>query len=250
MPRFQVIGFDADDTLWHNEKYYIEAQSRFRDIVGRYGPPGGIDDELHRTEMRNLEHYGYGIKGYALSMIETAVRLSGGMVSGQEVMKIISIARDLLDARVELLDHASSVIPLLSREFPLMLVTKGDLRDQESKIERSGLSKYFRHVEILSNKGPENYRGLLRRHGIPPEQFVMVGNSLRSDIWPVLQLGGAAIYVPHHFTWAHEAAEPPASTHPGYHAVEHLGLLPGLLERLDDRRGLVASPGAPRSGSS
>jgi len=250
MPRFQAIGFDADDTLWHNEKYYIEAQSRFHKVVRRYGTTEGIDDELQRVEMRNLEHFGYGIKGYALSMIETAVHLSGGMVSGQEVMGIISIAKDLLDARVDLLDHASSVIPLLSRSFPLMLVTKGDLRDQESKIERSGLSKYFRHVEILSNKGQENYRALLRRHGIPPGQFVMVGNSLRSDIWPVLELGGAAIYVPHHFTWAHEAAEPPASTHPGYHAIEHLGLLPGLLERLDDGRGLAASPGAPMPGSS
>ena len=232
MLRFQVVAFDADDTLWHNEKYYVEAQSGFRDVVGSFATPEVIDRELQQAEMRNLPLYGYGIKGFALSMIETAVRLSDGKVPGPDVMRIIRLARDLLDAGVELLDHASAVIPLLARSFPLMLVTKGDLRDQESKIARSGLSEYFRHVEILSGKEQGNYAALLRRHGVPAEKFIMVGNSLRSDIWPVLRLGAAAVYVPHHFAWAHEAAEPPAPTHPGYHAIEHLGFLPDLLERL------------------
>jgi putative hydrolase of the HAD superfamily len=187
--------------------------------------------------MRNIEHYGYGIKGYALSMIETAVHLSEGHISGPEVMKIIVIARDQLDAPLELLDHAERIIPLLSGTFPLMLVTKGDLRDQESKIARSGLAKYFRHIEILSNKKPEDYRALLGRHGIRAQRFLMVGNSLRSDIWPVLGVGASAVYVPHHLTWEHEAAAEPSSTHPGYATVEHLGLLPDLLERLDGRIG-------------
>ena len=235
MPRFQMLGFDADDTLWHNEKYYVQSQARFRELLGRYCGPEAIDGELHRTEMRNIERYGYGIKGYALSMIETAVRLSEGRVSGPDVMKIIMIARDLLDAPMELLDHADRIIPLLASSFPLMLVTKGDLRDQESKIARSGLAKHFRHVEILSNKKPQDYRALLERHGIRAQRFLMVGNSLRSDIWPVLDVGGSAVYVPHHLTWEHEAAAEPSSTHPGYATVEHLGLLPGLLERLDGR---------------
>ena len=237
MPRFQVIAFDADDTLWHNEKHYIEAQSRFRDTVGSYGAPETIDKELHDVEMRNLPQYGYGIKGFALSMIETAVRLSAGKVTGTDVTRIITIARDLMGAGVELLDHASTVIPLLSRSFPLMIVTKGDLLDQESKILRSGLAEHFRNVEILSSKERGNYAALLLRHGFRAEQFVMVGNSLRSDIWPVLELGATAIYVPHHFTWAHESAEPPAPTHPGYYTIEHLGFLPGLLEQLGRRTG-------------
>jgi putative hydrolase of the HAD superfamily len=235
MPRFEMIGFDADDTLWHNEKHYVESQARFSDLLGRYGTPESILGALHRTEMQNLELYGYGMKGFALSMIETAVQLSNGNVSGAEIMKIIAIARDLLHAPLQLLDHAERIIPLLASSFPLMLVTKGDLRDQETKVTRSGLGKYFRHVEILSDKGPENYRALLERHGIGAERFLMVGNSLRSDIWPVLALGASAVYVPHHFLWAHEAAEEPPLTHPGYHSIGHLGELPDLLERLNGR---------------
>jgi len=233
MPRFEMIGFDADDTLWHNERHYVEAQSSFRKLLVRYCAPDLIDDELHRTEMRNLDQYGYGIKGYALSMIETAIQLSEGKVSGEDVRNIINIARDLLEANVELLDHAAETIPLLASSYPLMLITKGDLRDQESKIMRSGLAKYFRQIEILSNKRNENYRTLLTRHQIRPDSFLMVGNSLRSDIWPVLEIGASAVYVPHHFTWVHEVAELPPLHHPGFHSIEHLGLLPRLLQQLD-----------------
>jgi putative hydrolase of the HAD superfamily len=233
MPRFQMIGFDADDTLWHNEMHYIKAQSRYRDLLGRYCTPDLIDGELHRTEMRNLDQYGYGIKGYALSMIETAVHLSDGKISGEDVLAIINLARDLREVNVVLLDHAADAIPVLADSYPLMIITKGDPRDQESKIKRSGLVKHFRQVEILSEKGEENYRALLTRHHIRPEHFLMVGNSLRSDIWPVLNIGATAVYVPHRLSWAHEAADPPPSDHPGYHSIQHLGLLPPLLELLD-----------------
>ena len=233
MPRFQMLGFDADDTLWHNEKYYVQSQARFRELLGRYCPPEVIDSELHRTEMQNIEYYGYGIKGYALSMIETSVRLSDGRVSGPDVMKIITIARDLLDAPMELLDHADRIIPLLASSFPLMLVTKGDLRDQESKIARSGLAKHFRHVEILSNKKPQDYRALLERHGIRAQRFLMVGNSLRSDILPVLALGGRAVYIPSHLTWAHEAVTAPAAGCEQYIEIEHLGLLPEAIRQIE-----------------
>jgi len=239
-----MIGFDADDTLWHNEKLYVEAQARFKEVLGRYCRPELVDGQLHHTEMRNLDLFGYGIKGYALSMIETAVQLSEGRVTGGDVLKIITIARDLLEARVDLLDHAADTIPLLAKQYPLMLVTKGDLRDQESKIKRSGLSKHFHRIEILSNKRQEDYKTLLARHQLRPERFLMVGNSLRSDIWPVLELGANAVYVPHHFTWAHEVAEVPPPHHRGFYSIEHLGLLPHLLEQLERQIDPVPATGA------
>jgi putative hydrolase of the HAD superfamily len=233
MPRFQMIGFDADDTLWHNEKLYVAAQSRYRQLMMPYSIPDKTDQELHLTEMRNLDLFGYGIKGFALSMMETAVHLSDGRLSGADVRGILDITRTLLSADVELLDHAAETVSLLADERPLILITKGDLRDQESKIKRSGLAPHFKHVEILSNKRKEDYAALLDRYQLAPSRFVMVGNSLRSDIWPVLELGGNAVYVPHDFTWAHEEAPLPPSDHHGYHAIEHLGLLPGVLERLE-----------------
>jgi putative hydrolase of the HAD superfamily len=233
MPRFDIVGFDADDTLWHNERLYQEAQSGFCDLMRHYGTSRQVMEELHRTEMRNLGQFGYGIKGFALSMIETAIGLSDGKVAAFDVLKIIDIARRLLDANVELLDHAAEIVPLVAGMYPLMIVTKGDLRDQESKIQRSGLARHFTTVEILSNKRQEDYAQLLERHHIRPERFLMIGNSPRSDIWPVLALGASAVYVPHHFTWAHEAAELPPSQHPGYYCIEHLGLLPRLLEEME-----------------
>jgi putative hydrolase of the HAD superfamily len=235
MPRFEMVGFDADDTLWHNEKLYQEAQAGFRELLNRYGTPELINETFHLTEMRNLGQFGYGIKGFALSMIEAAIQLSDGEIPASDVLKIIDIARRLLDAHVELLDHAAEVVQRVAGVYPLMIVTKGDLRDQESKIQRSGLARYFNQIEILSDKRQEDYEVLLRRHHLRPERFLMVGNSPRSDIWPVLELGGNAVYVPHHFTWAHEAAELPPLDHPGYHCIEHLGLLPRLLEELESQ---------------
>ena len=245
MPRFEIIGFDADDTLWHNEKLYVAAQSRYRQVMEPYSLPDNTDRELHLTEMRNLDLFGYGIKGFALSMMETAVDLSTGRLTGADVREILDITRTLLCAEVELLDHAAETVTVLAETRALVLITKGDLRDQESKIRRSGLARHFRKVEILSNKRTEDYAALLARHHIAPSQFLMVGNSLRSDIWPVLELGGSAVYVPHDFTWAHEEAPLPPSDHDRYYAIEHLGLLPGLLEHLEEYghpRGLPATP--------
>jgi putative hydrolase of the HAD superfamily len=228
-----MIAFDADDTLWHNERLYAQAQAQFRELLAHYHSSEWINERLYQAEMRNLPHFGYGIKAFALSMIETAVELTEGRITGHDIQIIIDAAKAMLAAEVELLEHVPEALARLARTHPLMVITKGDLRDQEMKMARSGLRHYFRHVEIVSDKSPASYAALLTRHAIPPERFLMVGNSLRSDILPVLALGASAVYVPHPLTWAHEAAEPPPADHPGFHALEHLGLLPNLLEALE-----------------
>ena len=230
--RFDAIAFAADDTLWHNERLYADAQARFRALLEQYHSPAWIDERLFATEMRNLPHFGYGIKAFALSMIETAVELTEGRITGGDIETILAITREMLAAAVELLEHAADTIERLAGTHTLMLVTKGDLRDQEGKIQRSGLAPFFQHVEIVSDKSPECYGRLLQRYGIRPGCFLMVGNSVKSDILPVLEIGGHAVFVPYTLTWAHEAAEAPVG-HPGYHELEHLGLLPALLERLE-----------------
>ncbi|MGE0452477.1 MAG: HAD family hydrolase [Vicinamibacteria bacterium] len=236
MARFQVIGFDADDTLWHNERVYVKAQARFKQLLAQYHSPEWIDERLYEAEMRNLPHFGYGIKAFALSMIETAVELTEGRVSGRDVQAIVGVAKEMLAAEVELLEHAAETLARLSGVYPLMVITKGDLRDQQTKVRRSGLAPLFRNVEIVSEKTPEIYGGILKRHAIPPERFLMVGNSLRSDILPVLSLGASAVHIPHHLTWAHEVAEPPPAGREGYYQLEHIGLLPALLEKLEGPR--------------
>lgn len=232
MPRFAMIAFDADDTLWHNERLYAAAQTTFRDLLAQYHSPEWIDERLFQTEMRNLQHFGYGIKAFALSMIETAVELTEGRIGGNDIQTLIDAARTMLTADVELLDGVPATLDALAGRYELMVITKGDLRDQEVKIERSGLARYFRHVEIVSDKHRANYEVLLRRHAIAPEQFLMVGNSLRSDILPVLELGAHAVYIPYHLTWAHEAANAPEA-HPGYYELAGMGELPALLARLE-----------------
>ena len=188
---------------------------------------------MYQTELRNLEHFGYGIKAFALSMIETAVELTEGRIAGSDIQTIIDSAKEMLAADVELLEQAAETIARLADAYTLMVITKGDLRDQEAKIVRSGLADYFRHIEIVSDKSEASYAKLLRRYDILPERFLMVGNALRSDILPVLALGGSAVYVPHELTWAHESGDLPVADHPGFYQIEHLGLLPGLLEELE-----------------
>lgn len=233
MPRFEVIAFDADDTLWHNERLYVNAQARFKALLAHYHDPDWIDARLYEAEMRNLPHFGYGIKAFALSMIETAVQLTEGRIAGHDIQAIIDTAKEMLAAEVELLEHTAETVAKLADTYTLMLLTKGDLHDQETKIARSGLAPYFRYVEIVSEKNSESYTGLLKRYAIAPERFLMVGNSLRSDITPVLTLGANAVYVPYQLTWAHEVVNPPPVEQPGYYELEHLGQLPGLLERLE-----------------
>jgi putative hydrolase of the HAD superfamily len=233
MPSFDVIAIDADDTLWHTERLYVDAQARFARLLARYHSPDWINQSLDQAEARNIAHFGYGIKSFALSMIETAVELTEGRISGQDIQVIIDLAKEMLGSQVELLEHVAETIPRLAAKTPLMLVTKGDLLDQESKIARSGLGEYFQQVEVVSDKTGESYARLLRRHSILPERFLMVGNSLRSDILPVLELGASAVYIPYELTWVHEQAEKPPEGQPGFYQLEHLGLLPALLQRLE-----------------
>ena len=232
MTTFDIIAFDADDTLWHTERLYVDAQARFVQLLAHYRDPEWVRERLFQTEMRNMQHFGYGVKAFALSMIETAVELTDGQVSGQDIGTLIVLAKEMLAAEVELLPHVAEAIPALAARYPLMVITKGDLLDQETKIARSGLGGYFRHVEIVSEKTTESYARLFRQHGIAPERCLMVGNSLRSDILPILALGGHAVYVPCDLTWQHEIAQPPPPGQPGFYQIEHLGQLPELLDRI------------------
>lgn len=236
MKPFAVIAFDADDTLWENERFYARTQETFKNTLAQYHDGEWIAERLYQTEMRNLKHFGYGIKSFGLSMIETAIELTEGRVTGAEIKAILDAIKAMLTADIELLPHVAETIPALARRYPLMLITKGDLLDQESKVKRSGLADYFQHVEIVSDKTERHYADLLAQHNIPPEQFLMVGNSLRSDILPVLALGGSAVYVPHDFNWAHENGEKPLA-HPGFYELAHIGLLPELVEKLEEISG-------------
>lgn len=232
MPHFDMIAFDADDTLWHSERLYARAQAEFAKLLAHYHDEKFIHDRLYETESRNLAHFGFGVKGFALSMIETAVELTEGRISGRDIQAIINLARHMLNADVELLDGVSETIAALAQTHRLMVITKGDLLDQEKKIERSGLGKYFQRVEIVSDKTPANYARLLAKHSLDPQNFFMVGNSLRSDILPILELGGSAAYIPYEITWLHETAEPPTGR-PGFYQLERVQQLPALLEELE-----------------
>ncbi len=207
-----VIGFDADDTLWHNETIFENVHLRYRDMLARYHDAATVDRTLFATEMRNLEPYGYGVKGFMLSAIETAIELSDGKISADEIRRLLELGRAMLAHPVELLDGVAETVATLATTHRLLVITKGDLRDQERKLAKSGLADHFRHVEILSEKNESSYATILRRHAIAPEDFLMVGNSLKSDIAPVLALGGCAVHVPYPLTWAHEHVDtlPPA----------------------------------------
>ena len=199
-----VIGFDADDTLWVNETYFRETEELFAELLEGYETKNKIDQELFKMEMQNLELYGYGIKGFMLSMIESALDLSNNTVSQQTISKILNLGKNMINHPVELLDGVEEVLHTLSGKYRLIVLTKGDLLDQERKLEKSGLSKYFHHVEVLSDKKEVNYKNLLEHLEIPIKSFLMVGNSLKSDVIPILNIGGKAVHVPFHTTWAHE----------------------------------------------
>jgi putative hydrolase of the HAD superfamily len=233
---FDLIAFDADDTLWHSETLYTVTQDKFVHLLSAYRETDGIEAELYQTEMRNLRYYGYGIKSFTLSMIETAIQLTDGRIRGEEIRQILAFAREMLKAPVELLEGAEEVVRALSESHPLMIVTKGDLFDQESKLARSGLADYFTHVEVVTAKTSTTYQALLSKYHITPGRFLMVGNSLKSDILPVLAVGGQAVYIPYHITWVHEAVAQPADDVMGYFELEHIRLLPALVESLSNAK--------------
>jgi putative hydrolase of the HAD superfamily len=233
---FDVIAFDADDTLWHNESLYLYVQESFKRLLGQYHSPEWIEQKLYETEMKNLQFYGYGIKSFALSLIETAIELTEGRISGLEIQKVLDLAKEMLTAEIQLCEYAEDTVKRLAGSYPLMLITKGDLLDQEAKIARSGLKPYFHFIEIVSDKTPETYAAILDRNKISPERFLMVGNSLRSDVLPVISVGGKAVHIPYALTWAHENVTLPEGARERYHELEHLGFLPALIETLSEQK--------------
>lgn len=224
-----VIGFDADDTLWHNETIFEQVHERYRALLGRHHDVATVDRTLYATEMRNLELYGYGVKGFMLSAIETAIELTHGKIGADEIRELIGLGQEMLRHPVVLLDGVEEILRTLAGDHRMILITKGDLRDQERKVLKSGLAKYFEAVEIVSEKNAETYAQILSRRGILAERFLMVGNSAKSDILPVLKLGGAGVHIPYHLTWAAERVEELPADNPRFFRIENIRALPQLL---------------------
>lgn len=204
----KVVGFDADDTLWVNETYFRVTEAKFAELLEQYETQNKIDQELFKKEMENLPLFGYGIKGFILSMIETAIELSNNSISPQVIQQIINFGKEMIHKPVELLDGVEEVLKSLSKDYRLIVLTKGDLLDQERKLKQSNLEQYFHHVEVMSDKKSKNYRDLLDHLEIDPKHFLMIGNSLKSDVLPLLEIGAQAVHIPFHTTWAHEEVTP------------------------------------------
>lgn len=222
--RLSTIGFDADDTLWQNEQFYRLTEQRFAALLTNYAAAEDLSSRLLEAERRNLQAYGFGIKGFTLSMIETAIEVTEGRVPATVIQQIVAAGRELLSHPIEPLPHARAVLEELSRDYRLVLITKGDLFDQERKLAQSGLGDFFTAVEIVSDKSATTYERIFSRHGDGPLRAMMVGNSLKSDIVPAIKAGSWAVYVPHSLTWALEQDEAP-SGHRRYRHIEHLGEL-------------------------
>ncbi|MEM9341712.1 MAG: HAD family hydrolase [Pseudomonadota bacterium] len=228
----KTIGFDADDTLWHNERFYRLTQERFASLLADYAEPDHLDDRLFEAEKANIGRYGYGIKGFTLSMIETAIDVTDGKVPASVIRELIAAGQDMLAHPIELLPHVGETVRALSSDFTLVLITKGDLLDQERKLAQSGLGDFFHGVEIVSEKTPDTYVHAFGRHGTGAESALMIGNSMRSDVVPALEAGAWAAHVPHELAWALEHAETP-SAHPRFRKVNDLGEIPRLVASLE-----------------
>tara|TARA_R110002049_G_scaffold112509_4_gene262034 strand:+ start:802 stop:1506 length:705 start_codon:yes stop_codon:yes gene_type:complete len=225
----KVIGFDADDTLWVNETYFRDAELEFAKLLSPYETANKIDQELFKKEIDNLPLYGYGVKAFTLSMVESALELSNHNISNKTIQAILNIGKDMLNKPVELLDDVEEVLKTLSKKYKLILATKGDLLDQERKLEKSGLTDYFHHIEVLSDKKATNYSKLLNHLDINPSEFLMIGNSLKSDVLPLVNIKAHAIHVPFHTTWAHEQVTEQETNGKAYKTIKSLKDLIKLL---------------------
>jgi putative hydrolase of the HAD superfamily len=232
-----TIAFDADDTLWQNEAFFRLTQDQFAELLLGSGhlagdaPHDHLMERLLAAEGRNLAYYGFGVKGFTLSMIETAIEVTNAKVSAQVIGHIVALGRDMLEHPIELLPHVRDTVTRLAHDYRVLLITKGDLLDQERKLAQSGLGDLFDGVEIVSNKTPESYAAIFARHGTGADQGMMVGNSMKSDVLPALSAGAWGVYVPHGIVWALEAADAPDG-HGRFHALNHLGELPDLVSSL------------------
>ncbi len=232
-----VIAFDGDDTLWHNERSFREGRERFRELLERSGVSltnDEVDEHVNRTEVANLAYYGYGVSSFVMSLIETAIDLTNGRVSGSDLRQMIDLAKHMLTEDIELFPHAREVLTGLAASHPLMLVTKGDLLHQRSKLERSGLRECFRFVEVVSHKTVDVYSEIMQRHRLDPDRFLMIGNALRSDVLPVLEAGGWAVYVPASVSWSHEDADLPSDERARFFEITGLDRLPPVVERIEN----------------
>ena len=218
----KVIAFDADDTLWVNETYFRDAEKKFAKILSKYETENKVDQELFKIEMKNLELYGYGIKGFVLSMIECALKLSNYSISQHEIDKILTIGKEMLNKPIELLEGVEEVLEKLHDKYKLIVATKGDLLDQERKLEKSGLLKYFHHIEVMSEKKDVDYRKLIKHLDINSNELLMVGNSLKSDVLPLVKIGASAIHIPFHITWSHEEVSLEETKNSNFHTLSQL----------------------------
>lgn len=235
---FDWIAFDADDTLWQNEEYYAQGRDLFRALLARYGLPDVADEEIDAVEIANLPYYGYGAMSFILSLVEAGIRLTGGQIASADIEALLAHGKRMLNHPVEVYPHAAAVLQTLTTRYPLVVITKGDLRHQAAKVAESGLEKYFRHVEVVSDKNEDTYRGLMQRLGAAPDRFLMVGNSLRSDILPAVAAGGRGVYIPNRLTWSHEHSHPTPDAAARFWQLSHLGELPGLLAELENVPGV------------
>ena len=217
----KVIAFDADDTLFVNEPYFQETEQKFCALMGNYLSHHSLSQELFKTEIDNLDLYGYGIKGYTLSMIEAAMKISDNTLSIEVIGKIIELGKELLQRPIELLDGVEETLKALQGKYKLIVATKGDLKDQQRKLHDSGLGPYFHHIEVMADKQEVNYEKLLKRLEIEPNEFFMIGNSLKSDVLPVLGIGGYAVHIPFHTTWEHEKISHKVD-HPNFKTLEKI----------------------------
>lgn len=229
MKPISTIAFDFDDTLIHNETLFVVTQERFYDLVAPYASAGDVQQRLLQREIENLHLFGYGIKGFTLSMIETAIEVTDGKVPTDAVQQIVEMGKQMLAHPIELLDGVKETLELLAGGHRLMLITKGDLFDQESKLARTGLGDLFWEVEVVSEKDPETYRRVLDRHEVSADEFLMVGNSVKSDILPVLEIGGRAVHIPYIVTWAHEEAHGQSEANQDFPSLEAIRDLPAFL---------------------
>jgi len=227
--RIKCLAFDADDTLWHNEPIFYSAKDKFARLLSRYHSEEWIAQRLDEAEIRNIKHFGYGIKGFTLSMIETAIELTEERITGKEIQEILGYTREMLSAPIELLDGVRETVEELSLGYNLMVITKGDLFDQEAKLARSGLGDFFSKIEIVSKKDKRTYETITAKYRISPDEFMMVGNSLRSDILPVLEMGAVAVHVPYETEWFHEAVEEHELAGKEFVVLEKINLLPAWL---------------------
>jgi len=228
----KVVAFDADDTLWHNERFFKLTQARFADLLADFADPGHLDQRLLDAERRNIGHYGYGIKGFTLSMVETAIEVTEGRVPAKVISELLEAGREMLAHPIELLPHARAAVEAVCATHRVALITKGDLLDQERKLAQSGLGEIFEAVEIVSEKTPGRYAEIFARLGASGPAGMMVGNSMRSDVRPMIETGGWGVFVPHDLAWDLEHAEAP-STAPRYRAIQTLAELPDLVAEID-----------------